>query len=210
MKKKEKEMMFPFKLNIQTFADGGEGDPNPSDGDKGKQPTPPSEDKPKNEFLNLKGLLGEAYKDGITLQDVDAFLNGKKFKDLSSGEYVAKGKFEELQTKLNALTESTKDYDDLKKKIQGFEEKERIQTLNETAKKVGIDGQFIEFALSKINVQGDKVEEELAKWIEANPQFKVQTKKANSNPSYEGGNPKPTPQTTADAVKDYYQSQNKK
>ena len=44
--------------------------------------------------MDWKLLLGDAYKEGMTLEDVNAFFKGKKFADLSTGNYVDKNKFE--------------------------------------------------------------------------------------------------------------------
>jgi hypothetical protein len=35
----------------------------------------------------LKALLGDSYKENMTLEDVAAFFKGKKFADLSTGKY---------------------------------------------------------------------------------------------------------------------------
>lgn len=59
-------------------------------------------------FENLKGLLGEAYHEGITAEEVNNFFAGKNFADLSTGQYVDKAKHEREIQNLNAtLTEKT-------------------------------------------------------------------------------------------------------
>ena len=45
-------------------------------------------------FDNLKDMLGEAYHDGITAEEVNKFFAGKKFADLSTGLYVDKNKYD--------------------------------------------------------------------------------------------------------------------
>ena len=42
----------------------------------------------------LQKLLGEAYKEGMTIEEINAALQGKKFADLSTGAYVDKNKYE--------------------------------------------------------------------------------------------------------------------
>lgn len=42
----------------------------------------------------LKLLLGDAYKDGMTVDEINTALQGKKFADLSTGAYVDKNKYE--------------------------------------------------------------------------------------------------------------------
>ena len=43
----------------------------------------------------LKELLGDAYKDGMTLAEAEQALTGRKIVDLASGEYVSKAKYGE-------------------------------------------------------------------------------------------------------------------
>lgn len=58
----------------------------------------------------LQTLMGDAYKEGMTLEDVNAFFKGKKFADLSTGNYVDKNKFEST---VNGLNASLKEKEDL-------------------------------------------------------------------------------------------------
>ena len=55
-------------------------------------------------FVDLQTLMGESYKEGITIDEINAFLSDKKFADLSTGAYVDKNKYEneieDLKTKL--------------------------------------------------------------------------------------------------------------
>lgn len=60
----------------------------------------------RRKLMNLKDLLGEQYKDGMTIDEINAAIAGKKFADLSTGDYVAKGK----------LTDAQKRYEDLEAK----------------------------------------------------------------------------------------------
>lgn len=49
----------------------------------------------------LKALLGASYKEGMTLEEVGEFFKGKKFADLSTGQYVDKNKFDNTVNDLN-------------------------------------------------------------------------------------------------------------
>lgn len=49
----------------------------------------------------LKELMGDAYKEGMTLEDVGTFFSGKKFADLSTGNYVDKNKYDNAVNDLN-------------------------------------------------------------------------------------------------------------
>lgn len=59
----------------------------------------------------LQKLLGDAYKEGMSIDDINAALQGKKFADLSTGAYVDKNKYDadikakndELQKKAQEL-----------------------------------------------------------------------------------------------------------
>ena len=53
-------------------------------------------------FENLKGVMGEAYHEGITAEEVNTFFAGKNFADLSTGQYVEKNKHEREIQSLNA------------------------------------------------------------------------------------------------------------
>lgn len=53
-------------------------------------------------FENLKGVMGEAYHEGITGEEVNTFFAGKNFADLSTGQYVEKNKHEREIQSLNA------------------------------------------------------------------------------------------------------------
>lgn len=57
-------------------------------------------------FENLKTMLGEAYHEGITAEEVNNFFAGKSFADLSTGQYVDKNKYErDIQNLNNTITE---------------------------------------------------------------------------------------------------------
>lgn len=57
-------------------------------------------------FENLKGVMGEAYHEGITAEEVNTFFAGKNFADLSTGQYVDKNKYDrDIQSLNTTLTE---------------------------------------------------------------------------------------------------------
>lgn len=51
--------------------------------------------------MNLKELMGDAFKDGITVEEITSFFEGKKFADLGTGQYVDKNKFDNAVNDLN-------------------------------------------------------------------------------------------------------------
>ena len=50
----------------------------------------------------LQTLMGDAYKEGMTAEDIGKFFEGKKFADLSTGNYVDKSKYD---NQVNSLTD---------------------------------------------------------------------------------------------------------
>ena len=54
----------------------------------------------------LKELMGDAYKDGITVEEITNFFEGKKFADLGTGQYDNKNKFDNT---VNDLTKKLTD-----------------------------------------------------------------------------------------------------
>lgn len=58
------------------------------------------------DFENLKGVMGEAYHEGITAEEVNTFFAGKNFADLSTGQYVDKNKYDrDIQALNTTITE---------------------------------------------------------------------------------------------------------
>lgn len=51
--------------------------------------------------MNLQEILGEAYHEGITVDEINTALNGKKFADLSTGNYIDKNKYDREVADLN-------------------------------------------------------------------------------------------------------------
>ncbi len=101
----------------------------------------------------LKALLGESYKDGMTLEEVGEFFKGKNFKDLSSGQYVDKNKFDSKVDELTkALNEKTKELnskltDEEKSQNANAEQQKEIERLKSlltentiNSNKVAVDG----------------------------------------------------------------------
>lgn len=53
--------------------------------------------------MTLKELLGEAYKEGMTLEDIDTALQDKKLVDTARGEFVPLDKYLEADKQVKAL-----------------------------------------------------------------------------------------------------------
>lgn len=91
-------------------------------------------------FENLKDMLGEAYHDGITAEEVNKFFAGKKFADLSTGLYVDKNKYDrDIQALNTTISEkdsalSAKMTDDEKKLASDKQKDDEIQRLTKLLK----------------------------------------------------------------------------
>lgn len=94
----------------------------------------------------LQVLLGEAYKDNMTVEEIGAFFEGKKFADLSTGNYVDKDKFDNqiasLNEKLNAKEKelNAKLTDEEKNQKASREQADRIKELEQLLKDNTING----------------------------------------------------------------------
>lgn len=94
----------------------------------------------------LQALMGDSYKEGMTLDDVNAFFKGKKFADLSTGQYVDKSKYDNqvnsLTSKLNAKEQelNAKLTDDEKNAKASQEQADRIAELEQLLKDNTING----------------------------------------------------------------------
>lgn len=56
----------------------------------------------------LQEMLGDSYKEGMTIDEVASFFEGKKFVDLSTGNYVDKDKFDKQVSNLTKQLNDTK------------------------------------------------------------------------------------------------------
>ena len=86
--------------------------------------------------MTLKELLGENYKDDMTVEDVNNIISKMKLADLSTGLFVDKGKLTEAE---NKLTNLKKEYGDYKASKQTEEEKKAEETAAEIARVQGIE-----------------------------------------------------------------------
>lgn len=98
--------------------------------------------------MGLKELLGEAYKDGMTIEDIDTALSSKKLVDLESGDYVSKGKLTDALAKIaiaekkaNDISKEFTDYknsqmtDEEKAKAKSEEDAETLKNIMEENRK---------------------------------------------------------------------------
>lgn len=127
-------------------------------------------------MADLKDLLGDAFKEGMTNDEiVDAISTSEKIVNLSKGDYVAKGKFDDLSSKYSKTMEETKDYDDFKKQAEEYKTFKKNVTLKDTFKKSGIKDEFLDYAIFQVDkgkiVNDDKFNDNINEWLKANPQY---------------------------------------
>lgn len=157
---------------------------------------------------NLKKLMGSAYKEGITVEEINAFLGSHKVVDLSLGGYVDKDKYDRavndksaLQTKYDELSEKTKDYDTLKTENDGFKAEKSDNELKAKLKGYGVSEKSFKYVKGDITDKvltlgdDDKANKEaVAKYLKEHPQFaesggsfrKIVTKPVHNNNDGEG------------------------
>lgn len=111
--------------------------------------------------MALKDLLGDTYKDGMTVDEIETALADKKLADLSNGEYISKGKYidldkryKEIEGKLREkMTAEEQQAQALVEKEQHYKDLERKFNLSEFNNK-----------LSK-TIQDEKVRNEIAELL---------------------------------------------
>lgn len=88
----------------------------------------------------LQQLLGDAYKEGMTVEEINNALQGKKFADLSTGAYVDKNKYDaDLKAKDTQLQEKARELankmtDDEKAQQAQIEKDALIESLQQQLK----------------------------------------------------------------------------
>lgn len=130
--------------------------------------------------MSLKSLMGSAYNDALTKEEIEAFFEGnEKIVNLSNGDYVSKSKFDDVNRKFKELQDGTKDYEELKKNYQDLQEKaDKNDKMNVIGKYVNDDfKEFAYYQLKTNNKFDDKFEDNVKEYAQANKQFaRVQDK----------------------------------
>lgn len=94
----------------------------------------------------LQNLMGDAYKEGMSIDDIGKFFENKKFVDLSTGNYVDKAKFDK---QVNSLSDQLKEKenelnakltDEEKNAKTSIEQQKRIEELEQKLKENTISG----------------------------------------------------------------------
>lgn len=96
-------------------------------------------------MATLKDILGEAYREDMTLADIESAIASMKLADLSSGEYVSKGKLTDYERRMkeaekklaDKLTEEEKAQIELAKKEEYYKALEKENNRNKYIAKLG-------------------------------------------------------------------------
>lgn len=154
---------------------------------------------------NIKNLLGSAYHENITIEEINSALEGKKYVDLSSGEYVAKGKYTTLEEKYKTLQsehdsykEQTKDYETLKTENEAFKGEKATNELKGKLQTLGIDPKYFNYVKVDIDSKtldlGEdetKHQEVASEYLKSHPEFAIKTggtgTQRTASTSVEGG-----------------------
>ena len=109
--------------------------------------------------MDLKELLGENYKEDITVEEINTIISAMKLADLSKGEHVAKGKLIEAENKIKNITKEYGDYKASKqteeeKKIEADNaEKERVQGIEKELATLRAKDQLLDNGFSKDEIK---------------------------------------------------------
>ena len=156
-------------------------------------------------MATLKDILGEAYRDDMTLADIESAIATMKLADLSSGEYVSKGKLMDYETRAKKaekalaekLTEEEKAQIELAKKEEYYKALEKENARNKYITKLGksIKDEKVLNEIADLFAEGDfvtaidKQNEYLAKYHgELEKTIKADLMKQNPQPQPQNGN----------------------
>ena len=109
--------------------------------------------------MTLKELLGENYKDDMTVEDVNNIISKMKLADLSTGLFVDKGKLTEAENTIEQIKKEYREYKASKqteeeKKIEAENaEKERVQGIEKELATLRAKDQLLDNGFSKDEIK---------------------------------------------------------
>lgn len=125
-------------------------------------------------MANLREILGESYREDMSLADIEKALANMKLADLSSGEYVSKGKLTDYETRMkkaekalaDKLSEEEKAQLEMAKREEYYKQLEKTNAKHEYVSK-----------LSK-SIKDEKILDEIADLF-ANGEYAIAIDKQN-------------------------------
>lgn len=126
--------------------------------------------------MSLKTIMGSAYKEDMTLQEVEAFFEGNsKIVNLSNGGYVSKEKFDDVNQKFQALQNDTKDFEDIKSKYETLVAKQekdgQLALINKYVQPEFAE--YVHYQMKNCNLLNDKLEDNVKDYLKNNAQYGI-------------------------------------
>lgn len=132
--------------------------------------------------MSLKELLGEVYREDMTLQEIEEVLKDKKLVDLSKGEYVAKKKYDDLAAKVSEKdakiseleskapeTITPENYENDMQELNALREEKKTNEFRNKIKGLGVSDKFIDYVAK--SVANDETFETAFEQFKANNDF---------------------------------------
>jgi hypothetical protein len=139
-------------------------------------------------MATIKELLGEAYKDGMTLSEVETALASANLADLSKGDYVSKGKLTDYEKRMKdaerklqeRLTDDEKKQAEINAREEHYKAIERENSIIKTKAKLSqtIKDEKVLEEIAQLYADGD-VMSALEKQNVYLATFKSRTRKTN-------------------------------
>lgn len=170
--------------------------------------------------MSLKELLGEVYREDMTLQEIEEVLKDKKLVDLSKGEYVAKKKYDDLAAKVSEKdakiseleskapeTITPENYENDMQELNALREEKKTNEFRNKIKGLGVSDKFIDYVAK--SVANDETFETAFEQFKANNDFIFEKNlKPYSQQDLNIDNGEKVT-TFADAVQEHYNNNNK-
>lgn len=171
----------------------------------------------------LKKLLGDAYHEGMTVEEINTALSKGKFVNLNTGNYVDKDKYnnavserDDAKAKLSELETKTKDYDTLKTENEAFKGEKADAELKAKLVALGVNEKAFKYVKGDINdkslVLGDDEKANktaVETYLKANPQFAAESPKPANRTIFsttvggtDGGKEQSTSKTISDRIRE--------
>lgn len=156
-------------------------------------------------MATLKDILGESYRENMTLAEIESAISTMKLADLSSGEYVSKGKLTDYERRMKEaekklaekLTEEEKAQIELAKREEYYKQLEKENARNKYLNKLAktIKDEKVLNEIADLYADGDfataidKQNEYLAKYhSEMEKTIKADLMRQNPQPQPQSGN----------------------
>lgn len=146
--------------------------------------------------MDLKTLLGSAYKDNMTIAEIDTALKDRKIVDLDGEKkYVDFEKHKKVVDELATLKESTKDFETMKGEYQTLKTAENNRVIGSKLLQWGVSDKFVDDVMYRVEkgkiVKDDddkKFEGSVKAFLKENPQYAKSASTVRVVDTTKGGN----------------------